>query len=76
MKPRYVVYECEECGKLFYREVAETLVDDAEHCEVKVALIAEKESADIEEFPMCECVGGDGGYVIGSVKEAAPSVAA
>lgn len=69
MKPKYVVYECEECGNLFYREVAEVLIDDAEHCEVKVALISEKDTNDIEEFPMCECVGGDGGYVLGSVKD-------
>lgn len=68
MEPKYVVYQCEECGKLFYREVAEVLLDDAEHCEVKVALVAEKNSPDIEEFPMCECLGGDGGYSLGSIK--------
>ena len=28
-----------------------------------------KETNEIEEFPMCECVGGDGGYILGSVKE-------
>ena len=44
MKPRYVVYECENCGKLFYREVEEVLIDDAEHCEVNVKLIAEKDT--------------------------------
>ena len=71
MKPKYVVYECENCGKLFYREVEEVLTDDAAHCEVNVKLIAEKDSADIEEFPMCECVGGDSAYVVGST----PSVA-
>ena len=69
MTPKYVVYECEECGKLFYREVAEVLTDDAEHCEVNVRLIAEKERADIEEFPMCECLGGDGGYAVETVKQ-------
>ena len=74
MTPKYVVYECEECGKLFYREVAEVLTDDAEHCDVNVRLIAEKESTDIEEFPMCECVGGDGGYIIGDVKEVPSSI--
>jgi len=68
MTPKYVVYECEECGNLFYREVAETLIDDAEHCEVKVVLVPEVEG-DTEEFPMCECVGGDGGYVIGNINE-------
>ena len=74
MKPRYVVYECENCGKLFYREVEEVLTDDAEHCEVNVKLIAEKDTNDIEEFPMCECVGGDGGYIIGDVKEMPSSI--
>ena len=74
MKPRYVVYECENCGKLFYREVEEVLIDDAEHCEVNVKLIAEKDTNDIEEFPMCECVGGDGGYIIGDVKEVPSSI--
>jgi len=69
MKPKYVVYECENCGKLFYREVKEVLEDDQDLCEVRVALITEKESNDIEEIPMCECIGGDGGYVIGSVKD-------
>lgn len=74
MEPKYVVYQCEECGKLFYREVAEVLLDDAEHCDVKVALVAEKETNDIEEFPMCECLGGDGGYILGSVKTIAEEV--
>ena len=58
MKPKFVVYECENCGKLFYREVADVLVDDAEHCEVNVVLLPEVETDDIEEFPMCECLGG------------------
>lgn len=48
---------------------AQVLTDDAEHCEVNVRLIAEKESADIEEFPMCECLGGDGGYAVETVKQ-------
>ena len=71
MKPKYVVYECENCGKLFYREVEEVLTDDAAHCEVNVKLIAGKDTNDVEEFPMCECVGGDSAYVVGST----PSVA-
>ena len=75
MKPRYVVYQCDNCGRLFDREVVEVLVDDVDHCEVKVMLLSDQ-NGELEEFPMCECVGGDGGYVIGSVKEAAPSVAA
>lgn len=66
MKPKYVVYECENCGKLFYREVEEVLTDDAAHCEVNVKLIAEKDTNDIEEFPMCECVGGDSAHVVGA----------
>lgn len=70
MEPKYVVYQCEECGKLFYREVAEVIVDDAEHCEVNVTLVPERETGDIEEFPMCECLGGDGGYTLGDVNEA------
>lgn len=57
MTPKYVVYECEECGKLFYREVAEVLVDDAEHCEVNVCLINDA-NGELEEFPMCDCLGG------------------
>ena len=64
MEPKYVVYECENCGKLFYREVEEVLLDDAEHCDVKVRLIAEANSTDIEEFPMCACIGGDENYQI------------
>lgn len=69
LKPKYVVYECENCGKLFYREVKEVLEDDTDLVSVKLNLISEGVSNDIEEFPMCECVGGDGGYVIGSVKD-------
>lgn len=69
MEPKYVVYECENCGKLFYREVADVLVDDGAHCEVNVKLVAEGASNDIEEFPMCGCLGGDGGYAIETVKQ-------
>jgi len=57
MTPKYVVYECEECGRLFYREVAEVLIDDAEHCEVNVKLL-EDANGELEEFPMCDCLGG------------------
>lgn len=64
MTPKYVVYECENCGKLFYREVADVLRDDAAHCEVNVRLIAERDSADIEEFPMCACLGGNSEYTV------------
>ena len=69
MTPKYVVYECEECGRLFYREVAEVLIDDAEHCEVNVRLITEGTSNDKEEFPMCECLGGDGGYTVENIRQ-------
>lgn len=68
MTPKYVIYECENCGKLFYREVAEVLTDDGANCDVNVKLIAEKDSTDIEEFPMCECLGGDVGYSVEDVK--------
>lgn len=68
MTPKYVIYECENCGKLFYREIAEVLTDDGARCDVNVKLIAEKDSTDIEEFPMCECLGGDGGYSVEDVK--------
>lgn len=64
MKPKYVIYECENCGKEFYREVEEVITDDAELCEVKVKLLQEADSEDIEEFPMCGCLGGDPDYVI------------
>ena len=57
MTPKYVVYECEECGKLFYREVANVLTDDAEHCDVEVRLINDA-NGELEEFPMCDCLGG------------------
>ena len=72
MEPKYVVYQCAECGKLFYREVAEVLVDDGAHCEVKVAL-REFEGAE-EEFPMCACLGGDAQYTVANAdcEEASP----
>lgn len=64
MEPKYVVYECENCGKLFYREVAEVFTDDAEHCDVKVRLLNEEDSTELEEFPMCACLGGDAQHTI------------
>lgn len=70
MEPKLVVYECEECGNLFYRDVVEVLVDDAEHCEVKVALVPENETGEIEEFPMCKCLGGHDGYTVGRTETA------
>jgi len=64
MKPKYVVYECEECGRDFYREVAEVITDDVDDCHVKVRLVPEYGKDDIEEFPMCVCLGGDPTYQI------------
>ena len=64
MEPKYVVYQCDNCGKLFYREVAEVLTDDAEDCHVHVTLLPEAETGDVEEFPMCACIGGDENKVI------------
>lgn len=66
MKPKYVVYECEECGREFYREVAETITDDMDDCHVRVQLLPEYGKDDIEEFPMCPCLGGDVAHVCAS----------
>ena len=63
MTPKYVVYECENCNKLFYRGVVETLTDDAEHCDVHVEVLADAEG-DAEEFPMCGCLGGDPSHTL------------
>ena len=70
MKPKFVVYECENCGLLFEREVAEVLVDDVDHCEVKVALLNDQNS-ELEEFPMCECLGGNKDHSIGTPSDMA-----
>lgn len=70
MKPKYVIYECENCGKLFYREVEEVLVDDVAHCEVNVKLLNEKGADTLEEFPMCGCLGGDPDKVLESFPSA------
>lgn len=64
MKPKYVVYECENCGKLFYREVEEVITDDEAHCEVNVKLLNENGTDSVEEFPMCACLGGDEAHTI------------
>ena len=61
MKPKMVIYECENCGKHFYREVVETLVDDGSECHVHVEVLNDNEG-NPEEFPMCECVGGNAAY--------------
>ena len=58
MKPKMVIYECENCGKHFYREVVEVLADEAEHCAVNVEVLNDAEG-NAEEFPMCPCLGGD-----------------
>ena len=67
MTPKYVVYECEECGKTFYREVATTLKDDGAECHVLVELLAQEDAeAGIEEFPMCNCLGGNAAHTLPS----------
>lgn len=58
MKPKYIVYECENCGALFYRDVLNVLEDDGAHCDVEVALAQDPADGLVEEFPMCECLGG------------------
>lgn len=63
MTPKYVVYECENCGKLFYRGVAEVLTDDGAECHVHVEVLNDAEG-NAEEFPMCGCLGGDGAYTL------------
>lgn len=64
MTPKYVVYECEEdCGKLFYREVESVITDDGAECHVNVKLV-EDANGEIEEFPMCSCLGGNAAYGI------------
>lgn len=63
MTPKYVVYECENCGRLFYRGVVEVLADEAEHCAVNVEVLADAEG-NAEEFPMCGCLGGDQAHTL------------
>lgn len=58
MEPKYVAYECENCGGIFYRAVTNVLVDDGAHCEVEVEILKDADG-DNEEFPMCPCLGGD-----------------
>ena len=58
MEPKYVIYECENCGRMFYREVADVVSDDVDDCHVHVTLVPEAETGEIEEFPMCGCIGG------------------
>lgn len=72
MEPKYVVYQCENCGKLFYREVADVLLDDGDHCDVKVALLPEVETGDVEEFPMCACLGGNAEHTLEEAAEENP----
>lgn len=58
MTPKFVVYECENCGRLFYREVANVVTDDGADCHVHVILYPERDTNEVEEFPMCLCLGG------------------
>lgn len=69
MEPKYVVYQCENCGGLFYREVKEVLIDDVDDCHVKVELLNDNEG-NLEEFPMCPCLGGDAEHVMEEDNEA------
>ena len=68
MKPSYVVYECENCGGLFYRNVVETIVDDGADCHVQVEVLNDAEG-NAEEFPMCACLGGDAAHLLEEVEE-------
>ena len=63
MTPKYVVYECENCGRLFYREVASVVTDDGADCHVQVEILNDAEG-NAEEFPMCECLGGDSAHTL------------
>lgn len=63
MKPSFIVYECENCGREFYRDVVETIIDDGAECHVKVEVLKDAEGDD-EEFPMCGCLGGDEDHMI------------
>lgn len=64
MTPKYVVYECENCNKLFYRGVAEVLTDDEADCHVLVELLPMEGTEEVEEFPMCGCIGGDAAHTL------------
>ena len=68
MKPKMVIYECENCGKHFYREIVEVLADEAEHCAVNVEVLTDAEG-NAEEFPMCPCLGGDASFLLEEVEE-------
>ena len=77
MTPKYVVYECENCGKLFYRGVVDVLRDEGNDCHVYVEVLMDAEG-EVEEFPMCGCLGGDQGHTLNaeSAEEATPSESA
>lgn len=61
MTPKLVIYECENCGKHFYRDVVEVLTDDGADCHVHVEVLNDNEG-NPEEFPMCACLGGNADY--------------
>lgn len=75
MTPKYVVYECENCNKLFYRGVAEVLTDDSADCHVHVEVLTDVEG-EVEEFPMCECLGGDAAHTLNEDSAETPSESA
>ena len=64
MTPKYVVYECDNCNRLFYRGVAEVLTDDGADCHVLVELLPMEGTTEVEEFPMCGCIGGDAAHTL------------
>ena len=64
MTPKYIVYECENCGKCFARDVVEVLCDDGADCHVHVEVLND-ENGEPEEFPMCPCLGGDANKTLG-----------
>ncbi len=68
MKPSYVVYECENCGGLFYRNVENVIVDDGADCHVQVEVLTDAEG-NAEEFPMCACLGGDAAHLLEEIEE-------
>ena len=75
MTPKYVVYECENCGRLFYRGVVDVLLDEGIDCHVHVEALMDAEG-EVEEFPMCGCLGGDQAYTLNEDSAETPSESA
>lgn len=49
MTPKRIVWECDQCGQEFSREIIETIKDDEDLVEVKVALVDHD-----EDGPLCD----------------------